>query len=392
MKTCQPPVATNKEEEALAEQKRDYYEVLGVNKGVSDEELKKAYRKMAKQYHPDLHPGDKEAEAKFKECNEAYAVLSDADKRRQYDQFGHAGVDGQGFSGFNGTAVDLGDIFGSFFGGAFGGGGRRNNGPQRGADLKYNMSLEFMEAAFGVDKTITINKEDICGVCKGSGAAAGSNPETCPTCRGSGRIQQQTQTLFGMTMVTRDCPACNGRGTVIKNPCPNCRGRGRAVVKKELKVHIPAGVDTGDMLPISGEGEPGTRGGPYGTLYIQFRVKPHPILQRQGNNTYCEVPITFTQAALGSDVNVVTIDGEQTVHVKEGTQPGDTLTLRGKGIPFKNRAGVRGDHTVRFIIEVPVKLNDDQKNKLRSFDSSLTEKNYQKRGSFFDRVKSMFGK
>ncbi len=376
----------------MAEQKRDYYEVLGVNKGVSDEELKKAYRKMAKQYHPDLHPGDKEAEAKFKECNEAYAVLSDADKRRAYDQFGHAGVDGQGFSGFNGTAVDLGDIFGSFFGGAFGGGGRRNNGPQRGADLKYNMSLDFMEAAFGVDKTITINKEDICGVCKGSGAAAGSNPETCPTCRGSGRIQQQTQTLFGMTMVTRDCPACNGRGTVIKNPCPNCRGRGRAVIRKELKVHIPAGVDTGDMLPISGEGEPGTRGGPYGTLYIQFRVKPHPILQRQGNNTYCEVPITFTQAALGADVNVVTIDGEQTVHVKEGTQPGDTLTLRGKGIPFKNRAGVRGDHTVRFIIEVPVKLTDDQKNKLRSFDLTLTEKNYQKRGSFFDRVKSMFGK
>ena len=376
----------------MAEHKRDYYEVLGVNKGVSDEELKKAYRKMAKQYHPDLHPGDKEAEAKFKECNEAYAVLSDADKRRAYDQFGHAGVDGQGFSGFNGTAVDLGDIFGSFFGGAFGGGGRRNNGPQRGADLKYNMSLDFMEAAFGVDKTITINKEDICGVCKGSGAAAGSNPETCPTCRGSGRIQQQTQTLFGMTMVTRDCPACNGRGTVIKNPCPNCRGRGRAVIRKELKVHIPAGVDTGDMLPISGEGEPGTRGGPYGTLYIQFRVKPHPILQRQGNNTYCEVPITFTQATLGADVNVVTIDGEQTVHVKEGTQPGDTLTLRGKGIPFKNRAGVRGDHTVRFIIEVPVKLTDDQKNKLRSFDLTLTEKNYQKRGSFFDRVKSMFGK
>ncbi|MBR3058308.1 MAG: molecular chaperone DnaJ [Clostridiales bacterium] len=376
----------------MAEQKRDYYEVLGVSKGVSDEELKKAYRKMAKQYHPDLHPGDKEAEAKFKECNEAYAVLSDADKRRTYDQFGHAGVDGQGFSGFNGTAVDLGDIFGSFFGGAFGGGGRRNNGPQRGADLKYNMSLDFMEAAFGVDKTITINKEDICGVCKGSGAAAGSNPETCPTCRGSGRIQQQTQTLFGMTMVTRDCPACNGRGTVIKNPCPNCRGRGRAVIRKELKVHIPAGVDTGDMLPIANEGEPGTRGGPYGTLYIQFRVKSHPILQRQGNNTYCEVPITFTQAALGADVNVVTIDGEQAVHVKEGTQPGDTLTLRGKGIPFKNRAGVRGDHTVRFVIEVPVKLSEDQKAKLRSFDTTLTEKNYQKRGSFFDRVKNMFGK
>ncbi len=376
----------------MAEQKRDYYEILGVNKGVSDEELKKAYRKMAKQYHPDLHPGDKEAEAKFKECNEAYAVLSDADKRRAYDQFGHAGVDGQGFSGFSGGAVDLGDIFGSFFGGAFGGGGRRRNGPARGADLKYNMTLEFMEAAFGVDKTITINKEDICSVCKGTGAAAGSSPETCPTCKGSGRIQQQTQTLFGMTMMTRDCPACNGRGTVIKNPCPHCNGRGRAVIRKELKVHIPAGVDTGDMLPIANEGEPGYRGGPNGTLYIQFRVKSHPILQRQGNNTYCDVPITFSQAALGADVNVVTIDGEQSVHVKEGTQPGDTLTLRGKGIPFKNRAGVRGDHTVRFSIEVPVKLNEDQKAKIRAFDASLTERNYQKRGSFFERMKSMFGR
>ena len=376
----------------MAEQKRDYYEILGVNKGVSDEELKKAYRKMAKQYHPDLHPGDKEAEAKFKECNEAYAVLSDADKRRAYDQFGHAGVDGQGFSGFSGGAVDLGDIFGSFFGGAFGGGGRRRNGPQRGADLKYNMTLEFMEAAFGVDKTITINKEDLCSVCKGTGAAAGSSPETCPTCKGSGRIQQQTQTLFGMTMMTRDCPACNGRGTVIKNPCPHCNGRGRAVIRKELKVHIPAGVDTGDMLPIANEGEPGYRGGPNGTLYIQFRVKSHPILQRQGNNTYCDVPITFSQAALGADVNVVTIDGEQSVHIKEGTQPGDTLTLRGKGIPFKNRAGVRGDHTVRFSIEVPVKLNEDQKAKIRAFDATLTEKNYQKRGSFFERMKSMFGR
>ncbi len=376
----------------MAEQKRDYYEILGVNKGVSDEELKKAYRKMAKQYHPDLHPGDKEAEAKFKECNEAYAVLSDADKRRAYDQFGHAGVDGQGFSGFSGGAVDLGDIFGSFFGGAFGGGGRRRNGPARGADLKYNMTLEFMEAAFGVDKTITINKEDLCSVCKGTGAAAGSSPETCPTCKGSGRIQQQTQTLFGMTMMTRDCPACNGRGTVIKNPCPHCNGRGRAVIRKELKVHIPAGVDTGDMLPIANEGEPGYRGGPNGTLYIQFRVKSHPILQRQGNNTYCDVPITFSQAALGADVNVVTIDGEQSVHIKEGTQPGDTLTLRGKGIPFKNRAGVRGDHTVRFSIEVPVKLNEDQKAKIRAFDATLTEKNYQKRGSFFERMKSMFGR
>ena len=376
----------------MAEQKRDYYEILGVNKGVSDEELKKAYRKMAKQYHPDLHPGDKEAEAKFKECNEAYAVLSDADKRRAYDQFGHAGVDGQGFSGFSGGAVDLGDIFGSFFGGAFGGGGRRRNGPARGADLKYNMTLEFMEAAFGVDKTITINKEDLCSVCKGSGAAAGSSPETCPTCKGSGRIQQQTQTLFGMTMMTRDCPACNGRGTVIKNPCPHCNGRGRAVIRKELKVQIPAGVDTGDMLPIANEGEPGYRGGPNGTLYIQFRVKSHQILQRQGNNTYCDVPITFSQAALGADVNVVTIDGEQSVHIKEGTQPGDTLTLRGKGIPFKNRAGVRGDHTVRFSIEVPVKLNEDQKAKIRAFDATLTEKNYQKRGSFFERMKSMFGR
>ncbi|NLW89543.1 MAG: molecular chaperone DnaJ [Clostridiaceae bacterium] len=371
--------------------KRDYYEVLGVGKSASEEDLKRAYRKLAKQYHPDLNPNDKVAEAKFKEANEAYAVLSDGEKRRQYDQFGHAGMDGQGFSGFSGVDIDLGDLFGSFFGGAFGGGGRRRSGPEKGANLKYGLSLDFMEAAFGVDKTITVNKEDICDACKGSGAATGSSPETCPSCKGSGRVQQQSQTLFGITMVTRDCPACNGTGTVIRNPCPSCGGRGRRSKKKDIKIHVPAGVDTGDMLPIKGEGEPGERGGPYGDLYIQFKVRSHPVFERKGSNTYCDLPITFSQAALGADVEIPTIDGKVTTRIKEGTQPFDTYTLRGRGIPFKNRPTSRGDHVCRFVLEVPTSLSEEQKEMLRKFEGSLSDKNYQKRNSFFKKVKDLFG-
>jgi molecular chaperone DnaJ len=375
----------------LAEQKRDYYEVLGVAKSATDEDLKKAYRKLAKQYHPDLNPNDKVAEAKFKEVNEAYAVLSDGEKRRQFDQFGHSGMDGQGFSGFSGADIDLGDLFGSFFGGAFGGGGRRKTGPEKGANLKYGLTLEFMEAAFGVDKTISISKEDTCDSCKGSGAAAGSSPDTCPSCKGSGRIQQQSQTLFGMTMVTRDCPACGGKGTIIRNPCQSCGGRGRRAKKKDLKIHIPAGVDTGDMLPVMGEGEPGVRGGPYGDLYIQFKVRQHPVFERKGNNTYCDVPITFSQAALGADVDIPTIDGNVLTHIKEGIQPGETYTLRGKGIPVKNRTGSRGDHICKFILEVPTQLTDAQKEMLKQFEATLSERNYQKRSSFFKKVKDIFG-
>ncbi len=383
----------------MADSKRDYYEVLGVSKGASEDELKKAYRKMAKKYHPDLNPGDAVAEQKFKEVNEAYAVLSDADKRRKYDQFGHAGVDPNGFGGaggFNGAYdVDLGDIFNSFFGGGgFGGFGgsstRRRNGPRQGANLKYNMTLDFMEAAFGVERDITITKEDICPSCKGSGAQAGTAPETCPSCRGAGRVQTQTQTLFGMTMVTKDCPTCQGRGTVIKTPCPNCSGKGRKVTKKQLHIRVPAGVDTGDMLPIRGEGEPGRNGGSYGDLYVEFKVKKHDVFTRNGMNTFCEVPITLAQAALGADIEVPTIDGPVKYTVKEGTQPGDTATMRGKGIPDKNNRNMRGDHTVKFSIEIPTRLTEDQKSKLRLFDSSLTERNYAKRNSFIQKIKGIF--
>ena len=377
----------------------DYYDILGVQKGCSDEELKKAYRKLAKQYHPDLNPGDKSAEQKFKDVNEAYSVLSDADKRRKYDQFGKGAVDGSGgfggggYGGF-GAEFDPMDIFNSFFGGGFGGFGgsssRRRNGPTKGADLKYGMTLEFMEAAFGCEKDITFSREDLCTSCKGSGAKPGTAPETCPSCQGRGRIQTQTQTLFGMTMVTKDCPACGGRGTVIRTPCPDCSGKGRKITKRQLHVKIPAGVDTGDMLPIQGEGEPGRNGGPQGNLYIEFKVKKHDVFVRQGRNTFCEVPITLGQAALGGEIEVPTIDGPMKYQVKEGTQPGDQVTFKSRGIVDKNTPSYRGDHTVRFVIEIPTKLSEEQKKLLKSFEASLTDKNYQKKNSFFEKVKKIF--
>lgn len=376
----------------MAEQKRDYYEVLGVNKNATEEELKKAYRQVAKKYHPDLNPGNAEAEAKFKEANEAYAVLSDADKRRKYDQFGHAGVDGNGFGGggFNYTDMDFSDIFSSIFGGGFGGSSRRRSGPQRGADLRYGMSISFMEAAFGVEKDITIDKEDTCTSCNGSGAQPGTSPETCPTCRGSGRIQQQTQTLFGMTMVTKDCNTCGGRGTIIRTPCTTCHGRGRMRIRKTIHVKVPAGVDTGNRLPIRGEGEPGTKGGPYGDLYIEFKVAKHDIFTRTGADTYCEVPISYSQACLGGEIDVPTIDGPMKYTIKEGTQPGETVDFRGKGIPYVNSNGARGKHTCKFVVEVPTRLNEEQKKLLRSFEGTLTERNYAKKSGFFKKVKDIF--
>ena len=380
----------------MADSKRDYYEVLGVGRGASEDEIKKAYRKMAKQYHPDLNPGDAVAEQKFKEVNEAYAVLSDSDKKRKYDQYGHAGVDPNGFGGgaggFGGAYdVDLGDIFNSFFGGGFGGSTRsRRTGPMKGANLKYGMTLEFMEAAFGCEKDITVTKEELCTSCKGSGAQPGTVPETCPTCKGQGRVQQQTQTLFGMTMVTKDCPTCGGRGTVIRTPCTACGGKGRRVGKKQLHVKVPAGVDTGDMLPIRGEGEPGRNGGSYGDLYIEFKVKRHDVFTRNGKNTFCEVPITLAQAALGAKVSIPTIDGPVEYQIKEGTQNGDTASFRGKGIPDKQSPSYRGDHQVKFTIEIPTRLSEDQKAKLRAFDESLSDKNYQNRNSFFSKLKGFF--
>ena len=373
---------------------KDFYGVLGVDKGASDDELKKAYRKMAKKYHPDLNPGDTVAEAKFKEVNEAYAVLSDPDKRSKYDRFGSAAFDGSagygGGAGFSEFDVDLGDIFSQFFGGGFGGGSSRRSGPQKGANLKYGMTLEFMEAAFGVEKDITVTKEDKCTTCNGNGAQPGTNPETCPSCKGSGRVQQQQQTLFGMTMVSKDCPTCRGRGTVIRTPCSGCRGTGRTTLKKQIHVKVPAGVDTGDMYPIRGEGEPGKNGGGYGDLYIQFKVKKHDVFKRDGRNTYCEVPITIAQAALGTEVELPTIDGPVKHTIKEGTQPGDTYVLRGKGIPDKNSPNIRGDHTCKFVVEIPTMMNEDQKRKLKEFDSSLTDRNYSKSSSFFQKVKNFF--
>jgi molecular chaperone DnaJ len=370
--------------------KRDYYEVLGVPRGATDEELKKAYRKLAKQYHPDLNPGDKAAEAKFKEANEAYAVLSDAEKRRVYDQYGHAGVDGQGFGGGGGAGFDINleDIFGSFFGG-FGGGSRKRGGPQRGSNLKYRMNLDFMEAAFGVDRQITINKEDFCDTCHGSGARDGTTAERCATCQGSGQVNQRQQTLFGMVMTSQPCPACNGRGTVIKDPCPACGGRGRHQKSKTIRIQVPAGINEGEMLTVRGEGEPGSQGGPFGDLYVEVHIRPHPLFQRDGANTYCEIPVTFTQAALGADLEIPTIDGPYNFRLKEGTQPGETFTIRGKGIPYVNRANMRGDHLFKVILEVPRHLNESQKEQLRQFDKTCSERNYQKRGSFFSKLKDL---
>ena len=373
----------------MADSKRDYYEVLGVTKSATDEELKKAYRQQAKKYHPDLNPGDAAAEAKFKEVNEAYAVLSDSQKRAQYDRFGHQAVDGSaGFGGgggyYSAQDIDLGDIFSSFFGGGFGGSSRARNGPHKGANLKYGMSLTFMEAAFGCERDITITKEDICPDCKGSGAQPGTVPETCPQCRGQGRVQQQTQTLFGMTMVTKTCSVCQGKGTVIKTPCKSCSGKGRKKAKKTLHIKVPAGVDTGDLFPIRGEGEPGTNGGGYGDLYVEFRVSKHDVFSRSGMNTSCDVPISMTQAALGGDIELPTIDGKVKYTLKEGTQPGDTYTINGRGIPNKNNPNMRGNHTVRFVVEVPTRLNEQQKAKLREFEAGLSDKNYTKRKSFFD--------
>lgn len=377
-------------------EKRDYYEVLGVSKSASADEIKKAYRKMAKQYHPDLHPDDQEAEGKFKEVNEAYSVLADDQKRKQYDTFGHAGADGQGFGGFGGFGgqgfdIDLDDIFSSFFGGGFGGAGaRRQTGPQRGPDLKYRLTLDFMEAAFGAEKTINVTKHDQCDVCHGSGAEPGTDPVTCPTCHGSGTVQERQQSLFGTVMTSKTCTTCNGRGKTVKNPCGNCDGAGRLRRSKKLKVKIPAGINEGEALTLRGEGEAGFNQGPAGDLYVEITVRPHSVFTRRGYNTYAEVPITFPQAALGGEIEVPTIDGPVKYDLREGTQPGDVITLRNKGIPVVNRQNQRGDHLVTIQLEVPTSLSKEQKECLESFEGMTTSRNYKKRTSFFDKIKDIF--
>ena len=375
--------------------KRDYYEVLGVAKGASDDEIKKAYRKAAKACHPDLHPDDKEAEARFKEVNEAYEVLSDPQKRARYDQFGFndptmgggaGGAGGSGFSGFGGFE----DIFDMFTGGGFGGGssrGRSQNAPQRGSDLQYNLTLTFEEAAFGCRKEFKFQRSAVCDACAGTGAKPGTQPQTCPTCHGSGQQRVTMNSPFGQVQTMRTCPTCGGKGKIIKDKCSKCSGTGFTRVTRTVTLNVPAGVDDGqNFKTIPGEGEPGRNGGPAGDLLITVFVKPHPFFERDGNSVLMEMPVTFAQAALGAEIEVPTIDGRVKLTIPEGTQSGTTFRLKGKGIPGLNGRG-RGDQYVTVYIETPRNLNREQKEALKKFSESLGEKNYEEHKSFFGKFK-----
>ncbi len=372
-------------------EKRDYYEVLGVSRNASEDELKKAYRKVAKKYHPDLNPGNKEAEEKFKEVNEAYGVLSDPEKRSKYDQFGHAGVDpnfGAGGGGFNGAGFDFGDIFSDIFGGGFGGfgGGSRRNGPRRGADVRQAVDISFEEAAFGCKKKINITKQEKCDTCGGSGAAPGTSAETCRRCNGTGQIQTQQRTMLGYMTNVSTCPECHGSGKIIKTPCRDCRGTGKVRKSKTIEIDIPAGIDDGQTMQLSGQGEAGERGGPNGDLLVTIRVRRHPLFRRQDNDVYITMPITIVQAALGATVKVPTLDGTVEYDIPEGTQPGTRFRLRGKGIPFLRGRG-RGDQYVTVDVEIPKNLSMKQKELLREFDD---DRFYKKKKSFMDKVKDLF--
>lgn len=375
--------------------KRDYYEVLGVDKSASDADIKKAYRKLAKQYHPDVNPGNKEAEAKFKEVSEAYEVLSDAQKRAQYDQFGHAGFEQGGFGGFNGDFGgfgDFGDIFETIFGG-FGGtrsSSRTRRGPQKGADLKASVEITFEEAAFGVEKEISIHRMETCEKCEGSGSKPGTKPSTCQHCNGTGQIQYKQRTPFGQFVNIKTCDVCHGEGKVITHPCDACNGKGRIRKQKKIKLNVPSGIDDGQTIKLGGEGEPGLKGGPAGDLFISVRVKPHAIFQRQGNDVICEMPITFVQAALGTELEVPTLDGKVKYTVPEGTQTGTVFRLKSKGIPFLRGNG-RGDQYVKVHVEVPKKLNDKQKAVLKEFAELIGDEVYEQRKSFFEKMKDALG-
>ena len=378
-----------------AENKRDYYEVLGVQKGATEEEIKKAYKKMARKYHPDLNPGDKDAEEKFKEVNEAYEVLSDAEKKARYDQFGFAGVDpnfGAGGGGYGGGAGfdfgDLGDIFGSFFGGGFGGGQtRRNpNAPQRGESIRMNLTISFEEAAFGCEKELELDRYESCETCHGSGAAPGTSPETCPDCGGSGVVQTRRQTPMGVFASTAPCSRCGGRGKIIKEPCKDCRGSGMVRRRRKIQASVPAGIDNGQTISIRGQGHAGKNGGPEGDLLVTITVRPHELFRREGTSVLCEAPITFPQAVLGAELEIPTIDGKVKYDIPEGTQSGTTFRLKGKGIPALNGRG-RGDQYVTVYIETPRNLNREQKEALKKFAEAVGENNYEERKSFFRKFK-----
>ena len=359
----------------MAEQKRDYYEVLGVDKNADDAALKKAYRVLAKKYHPDMNPGDAEAEKKFKEASEAYAVLSDPEKRRQYDQFGHAAFDGGagggGFGGFDFNSADFGDIFGDIFGDFFGGrrSARGTNGPMKGANIRTSVRITFEEAVFGVDKEIEFTLKDECKTCHGSGAKAGTTPETCQKCGGKGQVVFTQQSFFGTVRNVQTCPDCNGTGKVIKEKCPDCHGSGYIASRKKIQVSIPAGIDNGQSVRIREKGEPGTNGGPRGDLLVEVIVGRHPIFQRQDYDIYSNVPVSYAVAALGGEVVVDTVDGKVIYEVKPGTQTDTRVRLKGKGVPTLRNKEVRGDHYVTLVVQTPEKLSHEAKELLRQFDA-----------------------
>ena len=395
----------------MAESKRDYYEVLGVSKYSDDAAIKKAYRALAKKYHTDMNPGDAEAEKKFKEASEAYAVLSDAEKRRQYDQFGHAAFEGGaggagGFGGFDFNGADFGDIFGDIFGDLFGGGGRRggraNNGPMKGANIRKSIRITFEEAVFGCKKELEVILKDPCTTCGGTGAKPGTSPETCPKCGGKGQVVYTSQSFFGTVQNVQTCPNCGGSGKVIKEKCTSCSGTGYTSSKKKIEVTIPAGIDNGQSVRIREKGEPGTNGGPRGDLLVEVNVSRHPIFQRQDMHIFSTVPISFAQAALGGDVKIQTVDGAVIYNVKPGTKTDTKVRLKGKGVPSLRNSAVRGDHYVTLVIQTPEKLSAEAKEALRRFDElsgnslhqndSNPEKSEKKtkRKGFMDKVNEAF--
>ena len=358
----------------MAETKRDYYEVLGVSKSADDAELKKAYRALAKKYHPDMNPGDAEAEKKFKEASEAYAILSDPEKRKQYDQFGHAafegGAGGGGFGGFDFSSADFSDIFGDIFGDFFGGGRSRrsSNGPMKGANIRTSVRISFEEAVFGVEKEIELTLKDECTTCHGTGAKPGTNPETCPKCGGKGQVVFTSQSFFGTVRNVQTCPDCQGSGKVVKDKCPNCGGNGYIAARKKIQVSIPAGIDNGQSVRIREKGEPGVNGGPRGDLLVEVIVSRHPIFQREDYNIYSAVPISYAIAALGGEIVVDTVDGKVIYDVKAGTQTDTKVRLKGKGVPTLRNKEVRGDHYVTLIVQTPERMSQEAKDLLRKFD------------------------
>ncbi len=360
----------------MAESKRDYYEVLGVGKDADDAAIKKAYRVLAKKYHPDMNPGDTEAEKKFKEASEAYAILSDPEKRRQYDQFGHSAFEGGaggpgGFGGFDFNSADFSDIFGDIFGDLFGGGrrGGRSNGPMKGANIRKSIRISFEEAVFGCDKELEVVLKDPCTACNGTGAKPGTSPETCPKCGGKGQVVYTQQSFFGTVQNVQTCPNCGGSGQVIKERCPSCSGSGYMSSRKKIQVSVPAGIDHGQSVRIREKGEPGANGGPRGDLLVEVNVARHPIFQRQDVHIFSTVPISFAQAALGSDIRVSTVDGDVIYTVKPGTKTDTKVRLKGKGVPSLRNPQVRGDHYVTLVIQTPDKLSAEAKEALRKFDA-----------------------